>query len=96
VTSDYVTRAEFNGLATRVEWLDEHGTRGVGALQVQVTGLARDMGKLETAIDQHERLHAVEARERMVTRRWLIASVLIPTLTVLIAAAGVLLAVSAR
>jgi uncharacterized coiled-coil protein SlyX len=41
-----------SNLELRLTWLDEHGTRGVGTVQTQVTELAKDVGKLETQIDR--------------------------------------------
>ncbi len=88
-----VTRADLAQLAQRMDWLDEHGTRGVGALQVQVTELAKDIGRIEAAQDAHLAQHSQEAAERANTRRWLVASVVIPTVSCIIAGAGVLLTV---
>jgi hypothetical protein len=92
VTPDYVTRTEFNSLAAtvttqgkRIDWLDEHGTRGVGALQLQVTELAKDVAKVEASQEQHVIMHQSEASERQSSRRWLVASVLIPTFAVMVA-----------
>jgi len=87
-----VTRAEFDALSLRVSWLDEHGTRGIGALQIQVTELAKDMARLEKGQDDHVKLHETEARERKGDRRWVVASVLIPTLAVVVSAGGIILA----
>lgn len=96
MTADaYVTRTEFNSLSDRVAWLDEHGTRGVGALQIQVTQLARDIAKVEAGQEQHAGMHVAEARERQQGRRWLVASVIVPALVALVSAVatiGVVLA----
>lgn len=89
-SAEYVTRTEFRDLANRVDWLDEHGTRGVGALQVQMSELIRDVTKLEAAQAQHVDQHQREARDRAAGRRWLVAGVLIPTATVLISAVGII------
>ena len=104
MTVDYVTRAEFDGLAQRVSWLDEHGTRGVGALQIQVTSLAKDIAKVEAAQDAHVVMHRQEASaqeqrrvteeaDRKNTRRWVVAGVIIPTASVLMAGGGILVAI---
>jgi hypothetical protein len=94
-----VTRADLTALSQRIDqrmdWLDAHGTRGVGTLQVQVTELAKDLGRIEQAQEAHVRLHEQEARDRASTRRWLVASVIIPTVSCVIAGTGVLIAVLA-
>lgn len=49
--SDDLTQ-RMSRLETRFDWLDEHGTRGVNALAVQVAQLAKDMGELENHVDE--------------------------------------------
>lgn len=92
----FVTRQEFDGLANRVAWLDEHGTRGVGALQIQVNELSKDIAKVEAGQENHLRQHTAEAQERTTNRRWLVASVLVPTLCVLVSAAATISVVLVR
>lgn len=87
------TKREIDRLWERVNFIDDHGSRGVGSLQVQVTELMRDIGDLKTETitwqTKHEQSHATEATERASSKRWLIASVVIPTVAILITAAGV-------
>lgn len=37
-------------IESRFDWLDEHGTRQVNVLAIQVTNLAREFAQLETAV----------------------------------------------
>ena len=57
-----------------MEWLDEHGTRGVGALQLQVTELVKDVTRVEAGQEEHTRAHAAETKDRQAqarsTTRW--------------------------
>lgn len=92
----FVTRQEFDGLANRVAWLDEHGTRGVGALQIQVTELAKDIAKVEASQENHQRQHTAEAQERTNSRRWLVASVLVPAIVALVSAVATISVVLMR
>ena len=76
MTAEYVTRREYDDLRSavravsqRLEWLDEHGTRGVGSLQLQVTELAKDVAKVEAAQEAHNTAHVTEARERAAQSR---------------------------
>jgi len=69
VTAEYVSRREFEALAQRVDWLDEHGTRGVGALQIQVTDLVKDVAKVEKGLEDHAAAHILESKERETQRR---------------------------
>ena len=61
-------------LELRVNWLDEHGTRGVGALQIQVTQLVRDVTKVEERLDRQDaeldRRFDDAERKRAASRRW--------------------------
>ena len=83
MTVEYVSRREFDDLRAmvtrngqRMDWLDEHGTRGVGSLQLQVTELAKDVAKVEAAQEAHVIAHQAESRERRdqvrSTTRWYI------------------------
>ena len=65
---------ELDALAARVNTIDEHGTRGVGVIQAQLTELVKDVGKLEGRLDAHSVQHQQEARERVTGRRWLIGT----------------------
>lgn len=55
--------------------LDNHGSRGVLALQSQVTDLIKDMAEIKVAIGAHETQHENEARERRNGRRWMVGAV---------------------
>jgi len=64
----------------------------VNVLAVQVTNISEKLGGVNKRMDDHEKRHAREAAERKADRRWLVASVLIPTLAVVVSAGGIILA----
>lgn len=79
-TSD-VTRGEFNLLREmvstnqqRLDSIDDHGTRGVVSLQTQMLDLVKDVGKLELAMENHEKTHKDERKERDRNRKWFIST----------------------
>lgn len=83
-TSLQATRSELNiaveKVAARVERLDEHGTRGVDALRVEMAQLRKDLGDHETV---HEKAHKDQldaARDAAAARRWLIGIIVSLTL----------------
>lgn len=41
-------------LETRVEFIDQHGSRGVDSIRLQLTTVDRDIGKLQNAVDKIE------------------------------------------
>lgn len=76
-----VTRGEFDMLrdavttnARRIDAIDDHGTRGVVALQAQMLDLVKDVGKLEISLENHEKSHVEERKERQRSRRWMIGT----------------------
>lgn len=86
--TDFVSRAEFMRLASRVDSIDAGGTRGVAVLAVQIQELTKDMAKHE---DQHDRDEA----QRASGRRWLFMAVVAlvaaidgPIVTVVLAHGG--------
>lgn len=70
----YVSRREFDTLARQVERIDEHGSRGVGILQQQITDLIKDVLEIKAdtsrQLREHEQAHERERRERTSSRRW--------------------------
>lgn len=84
----HVTRGEFDLLrqmvqqnASRVETIDNLGTRGVGTIQSQLSDLTKDLLELKTDMNMrfsdHDKLHKSEKRERVNSRRWLIGTALL-------------------
>ena len=74
-----VTREEFNlalervrATEDRLEKIDTGGTRGVGVLAVQVSELTKDVGAVQTQLEQHRAEHAEETRARQSSRRLVI------------------------
>lgn len=70
------SQRELDILRQRVDDMDTHGTRGVGAIQLQVGELVKDLADMRaetrTWQGQHERSHERDARDRITARRWLI------------------------
>lgn len=80
-----VSRGEFDmlrqlvaGNQARLENIDDHGTRGVGAVQVQVTEIVKDVAALQaelgTRFETHDRQHLQDHKDRIAGRRWLIGT----------------------
>jgi hypothetical protein len=83
MTDAPVSRGEFEMLARtvaenarRLDSIDRGGTRGVAVVQLQVSDLAKDVAKLAERLDQHERDHQQDARDRRTGRRYLITTVI--------------------
>jgi hypothetical protein len=72
------SRREVDQLREDLHRLDEHGTRGVSAMQVQLTDLLKDVIELKTDVgvrfDAHEREHDKDEDKRVQARRWLIGA----------------------
>lgn len=60
--------------ARRIDSIDDHGTRGVVALQTQMLDLVKDVGKLEISLEKHEQSHVEERKDRQRARRWIIGT----------------------
>ena len=97
--SEWVSRREFDHLVARVEQMDSLGTRGVGAMSVQITELAKDFSDLKADTKAweatHDKQHEQEKRERTLARRWLVGAAIAavaavdgPVVTVLLARGG--------
>jgi len=91
MSDDLVTRREFDALASRVTAIDEHGSRGVQALTMQLAQMSKDIGRLEKSMESHEKVHTAEAADRRSSRRWIIATVIaavgavdVPLVTILL------------
>lgn len=50
------SRAELDrrvtGLENRLAWLDEHGTRGVDGIRLQIKDIAEDIGKVDARTEE--------------------------------------------
>jgi len=42
-------------LENRLDYLDQHGTRGVGVIQVQLMEMSKDIGKVEHQLGQQQK-----------------------------------------
>lgn len=67
-------RDEVRAVSTRVDLIDQTGSRGVAVLAVQVSELSKDVGAVKTDIEGHRGEHQQDARARVTGRRWLIAT----------------------
>lgn len=87
----------YNQLARRVEAMDQSGTRGVAVIQVQVTGLTRQVTDLEGEVRAwqaaHNAAHDVDNVRRIAARRWAVGTAIagLTLLVALIAMVGELL-----
>lgn len=99
LTDEPATRREVDLLRDEVHRLDDHGTRGVAAMQIQVTDLIKDVLDLRSDMNsrftEHQRQHVESEATRRAGRRWLIGTV-IATLVLLVAILGLLLQVISR
>lgn len=63
-------------LSRRIDRIDEHGTRGIAPLAVQLTEVVKDVAELKTEMRgwfrDHEDTHRAEERSRLSARRWTI------------------------
>ena len=89
------TRADLERLEHKIESIDATGTRGVAVLGIQVQEIAKDLAKLEHAIESHRVEHQGEMRIRTSSRRWAIGIVIAaiaavdgPLITVLLSHGG--------
>lgn len=76
----YVTQREFDVLRTRVDQMDQQGTRGVGSLAVRMDEIVKDFA--EAKVDQakwqadHLKLHEKEVSDAKTTRRYILTTCL--------------------
>ena len=72
------TRREVDILRDEVHRLDDHGSRGVGAIQTQLTDLVKDLAEMKSEMNNrfeaHQRVHDQDHRDRISGRRWLITT----------------------
>jgi hypothetical protein len=75
--------------------MDQHGTRGVGAMQQQVIALVATVSRLDSDTRawqrDHQKEHTDDAKARVAGRRWLIGTCL-AGVAVIVTLLGVILA----
>jgi len=87
-TPSPVSREEFHMLrqavvenARRLDEIDRAGTRGVGALYVQITEVIKDVASVQTDLTafrrDHQAQHGAELAARTSGRRWAIGTALV-------------------
>ena len=69
-------RDQVGGNASRLDVIDQSGTRGVGAISVQMTEVIKDVADIKAKVDAHSSVHDQEERQRVLSRRWLIGTIL--------------------
>ncbi len=95
----FVTLREMDVLRDEVHRLDDHGSRGVGAIQVQLVDLVKDV--VEMKVEMNTKFGLVDDRfekqrmERIVGRRWLIGTSFI-AISVLVTILGLLIGILQR
>ncbi len=76
-----VSRREMDQLREDVHRLDDHGTRGVAAMQSQLTDVIKDILELKSEVsarfDAHQRVHERDEAQRVASRRWAVGTFLI-------------------
>lgn len=85
------SQREFDILRNRVEQMDAQGTRGVGALQIRMDEVVKDLAEMQAGTrswqKHHEQLHLADEAARAAARRF--------TLTTTLAVLGLLVAILA-
>lgn len=75
-----VSRREFDQLSARISEIDQHGTRGIAPLAVQLTEVIKDVNdvkrEVEQRFDAHERQHEREETRRVSGRRWMVGAII--------------------
>lgn len=70
----WVSQREFDQLRAEVTRIDDHGTRGIGTIQTQLTEVVKDVTELKSEVNsrfaEHQRQHEREQADRAVNRRW--------------------------
>lgn len=71
---EYVTQREFDQLRSELIRIDDHGTRGIGTIQAQLTEVVKDVtelkGEMNSRFREHQRQHEAEQADRASNRRW--------------------------
>lgn len=74
MADEWVTQRELDQLRAEVIRIDDHGTRGVGTIQAQLTEVVKDVtelkGDMNSRFAEHQRQHEREQSDRAVNRRW--------------------------
>lgn len=90
---------EFEALTTRVDNIDEQGTRGtIGAIslvQAQLGEQIKGLGELKGALAVHEQHHSQDRAARASARRWLVG-IIIAVMTLLVAILAIVVPLALR
>lgn len=83
----------------RLDYIDAHGTRGIGPISAQLANVIADLAELKTSTgiwqDRHELAHSAEASSAVAGRRWVIGTC-IAALVLLLAALTLLLQIAGK
>ena len=78
MTEPAATRREIDQIRADLQRIDDHGTRGVGALQAQMTSFAAGLAELKAGVAAqlaaHQQIHDQDHRDRVSGRRWLVGT----------------------
>lgn len=85
---------EIDQLWARVEYIDAHGTRGIGGIAAQLAGVTADLAELKLSTrlwqERHELAHEKAASSAVAGRRWVVGTC-IAALVMLVAVLGLML-----
>lgn len=72
------SRREVDQLREDLRRIDEHGTRGIGVLQTQLTDVVKNVTEMKAEVnarfEAHQRVHDRDEQLRISGRRWTIAT----------------------
>jgi hypothetical protein len=73
-----VTQREFDVLRARIDQMDQHGTRGVGTLQVRIDEIIKDLAELKVGYAEwqtgHLIMHKAESDDARTSRRYILTT----------------------
>ena len=84
------SEVEIAKLSVRIESINDHGSRGVATMQMQLTDLIKDVVELKVDMnarfEAHQKVHDQDQKARVTGRRWMTTTVI----AALVLVAGVL------
>jgi hypothetical protein len=70
----YATQREVDQLRAEIVRIDDHGTRGIGVVQTQLTDVIKDVTELKAEMNarfsSHQQQHDRDETARAANRRW--------------------------
>jgi|SRR6266568_2523920 len=72
------SQRDLDALARKVDFIDQNGSRGMGVLAIQVAEIIKDLGILDTRVEnrfaEHAAQHQREAEVRSGNRKWVMTT----------------------